>query len=55
VLSLCLCNKVRYDFNGVLLLLPALYLFLDMCLSSHVVHKGIQENKCGGKHTATTR
>jgi hypothetical protein len=21
---------------------------LDMCLSPHVVHKGIQENKCGG-------
>ena len=25
-----------------------LAIFSDMCLSPHVVHKGIQENKCGG-------
>ena len=41
VFSLCLCNKVPYDINGVLLLLSAHYFFLDMCLSPHVVHKGI--------------
>ena len=39
-----------YDINGVFLLLPALYLFLGMCLSPHVVHKGKQETSVGEAH-----
>ena len=39
-----------YGINGVLLLLPALYFFLDMCLSPHVVHKGKQETSVGKAH-----
>ena len=34
----------------MVLFLSALYFFLDMCLSPHVVHKGIQEIKCGETH-----
>ena len=43
------CVIVPYDINGILLL-PALYFFLDMCLSPHVVHKGKQETSGGETH-----
>ena len=42
--------KCLYEINGVLLLLSALYFFWICVLSPHVVHKGIQENKCGEAH-----
>ena len=42
-----LVYKVPYDINGVSLLLPALYFFLDMYLSPYVVHKGKQETSVG--------
>ena len=37
-----------YNINGILL--PALYFFLDMCLSPQVVHKGKQETSVGEAH-----
>ena len=41
---------IKCPINGILLLLPALYFFLDMCLSPHVVHKGKKETSVGEAH-----
>jgi hypothetical protein len=37
-------------YDGILLLLPALYFFLDMCFSPYIVHKGKQETSVGEAH-----
>jgi hypothetical protein len=51
VLNLCLCNKVPYIINGVLLLLPTLYLYFRyVFVSTCCVEKIYRKTSVGETH-----